>query len=172
MGFNVQNDLGTVEEANAYVTVAAFIAYWSDRGEDYSAKTDAEIQALIIKGTEYIDLRYSYNGYRLEGRDQTTAFPRSYLYDSGGYLVAGIPREVVAACCEYAKVSITTELTVNISGTKSSVVESRSKVGPIEKAEKYASGVSSGTFAVYQTPDQLLNNSGFVASTNKTPIRG
>lgn len=172
--FTIQDDTGTVENANAYTDEAFVRAYWTDRGVDLSAKSDAEIEALIIQASNYIDIRYTYKGAPLAGRDQTTAFPREYLYDAQGYLVEGVPREVKAACAEYANAAISGSLTTNTVASASNLIEKRTKVGPIEKAEKYSEGSSGGSsanFAVYQSADRLLTLSGFTVKIY-TPIRG
>ena len=56
MAFSVQNDLGTVTDANAYITVAEFHAYWTDRNVDTSAMTDPVVQGRIVEATQYIDM--------------------------------------------------------------------------------------------------------------------
>ena len=174
MSFNIQDDAGTVEGANAYASVQAFKDYWADRGGDYSAKTDEEIQAWIVQATQYIDIRFTYYGTPLAGRGQTTEFPRENLYDENDNLVEGMPREVVSACLEYAKVAITNPLTTDMAGNASNISEKSEKVGPITKAVKYTGGsaMGSGTFSVYQIADNLLKRSGFVSSIGKVPIRG
>ena len=77
MTLNIQNDTGTQANANSYVSVQEFRDYWTARGVDYTAKTDPEIEAYLIPALSYLDSRYIYDRYKLNGREQTTEFPRA-----------------------------------------------------------------------------------------------
>jgi len=163
MAFNVQNDLGTVSDANAYITVAEYRAYWADRNIDTTSQIDATVQGLIVDATQYIGQRFEYCGQPLEGRDQTTSFPRSYLYDSFCNLVTGVPREVKNACAEYARLSTTTPLSIVVSASDKSIKKESDKVDVLESSKEYAgTKASAGTWGVYQIADNILTSSGFV----------
>jgi hypothetical protein len=64
MALILQNSTGTVSGANAYLTVAAFKAYHDSRGNDYAGKTDDQIAAAIVRGTDFIDTRFSFRGIK------------------------------------------------------------------------------------------------------------
>jgi len=64
MAFIVEDGSGK-KGATSYGTVAAFEAYWLDRGIDISAWTSDDKQACLVKATDYIDTRW---GQRLKGR--------------------------------------------------------------------------------------------------------
>lgn len=175
MAFTVQDDTGSIDGANAYVTVQEFKDYWADRGVSFT-ETDGELQALIIKASQYIDIRFEYKGTRLEGRDQTTQFPRSLLYDKEGNLTEGVPQEVKEACHEYAKAENEIAVTGNSSNSSGVVTGKTETVGPISRTYQYAqnSGLasSSQSFSVIQVADNILIRSGFVSNRGGLPYRG
>jgi hypothetical protein len=163
MAFSVQNDTGTVTDANAYISVNEFKTYWGNKAVDISALTDPEIEGLIVAATQYIDQRYKYKGTPLAGRDQTTEFPRADLYDNYANVVEGVPREVKDACSEYALESNTTDLSNTITATEQGLKREMSKIDVIEEEKEYIGrSVSSSTWNVYQIADNILLNSGFV----------
>lgn len=105
MAFNVQNDAGSIPDANAYVDVAFLIDYHTTRNFiiDDQYETE-EMEAAIIKATEHIDLNNEdkFSGDRLT-TDQTTAVPRKDFYNKSGKLVEGIHVDFKKSTCEYAK---------------------------------------------------------------------
>jgi hypothetical protein len=100
MGLIVENGAG-LENANGYVSVAAFKAYCDDRALVFAAYTDAEIEGAIVRATDYIDGYHRYKGSRLSV-SQAREFPRENLTDWGGLTVTGLPKQVVEACCDLA----------------------------------------------------------------------
>ena len=175
MAFNVQNDTGTVTDANAYVTVQEFREYWASRGVSFS-ETDTDLQALIVKATQYIDFRFTYKAAKLEGRDQTTQFPRYALYDKEGYLTEGVPLEIKEACSEYAKAENEISVTGNSSNSEPTLTGKTETVGPISRSYQYVENTSvdssSENFSVVQVADNILKRSGFVLDVGGLPIRG
>jgi hypothetical protein len=163
MAFNVQNDEGTVTDANAYITIAEYRAYWTDRNVDTSATLDTAVEGLIVEATQYIDERYEYCSCPLEGRDQTTQFPRYDLYDRFCNQVEGVPREVKAACAEYAYKSTSTSLSNTYSASEQGVKKEHDKVDVLETTREYTgSKGDANVWNVYQIADNILTNSGFV----------
>jgi hypothetical protein len=84
MSFIVETGAG-ITDANSYETVANYRSYWLDRGVDKTSETDAEIQGRLVRGTDYLDNSYRFQGVRTY--DDTTnflEFPRTGLeyYDS------------------------------------------------------------------------------------------
>lgn len=165
MAFTLQDDTGTVSGANAYISVSEYKSYWADRGIDLSAVATADAEAAIVKATQYIDTRFEYYGLPLNGRDQTTQFPRQYLYDSWGNSIDGIPREVKNACAEYAYYDGTVTLSQTITSSEQGVTKKRDKVDVLEEERTYSSSSgSSSTWNIYQIADAILSNSGFVVT--------
>jgi len=163
MAFNVQNDDGTVVDANAYIDEAYFRAYWADKNVDVSAMDQATIEGLIVEATQYIDQRFTYNGFPLNGRDQTTSFPRSGLCDKNGYEVTGIPREVKQSCAEYAYAGQSNPLSAFYSAEDQNIKSEMNKVSVLEERIEYnGAKVSASTWSIYQLADTMLTDSGFV----------
>ena len=125
--------------ANAYLTVAAFKAHHTDRGRDYATYTDAQIQAAIVKATDYLDKRF---GRRFRGLQASTTqgleWPRNSALDDNGRLITMLPTALLKAAAEYAYVALTlgTELAPVGTNVAGKVVEE--KVGPI--STKYGQG--------------------------------
>lgn len=159
MAFLVQNDSGTVEGANSYSTVEEFKAYWLDRGADYSAKTDEEIQAKLIQATSYLDNRYPWAGYKVNGRSQTTSFPRGELYDCSGVtvvLVEGVPYEIKEAVNEYAYILFSQDSLQPNGSTGGTVKRKKEKVGPLEEEIEYSPPGESGGIISYPQADNKI----------------
>ena len=157
MAFVVQNDAGTAENANAYVTVEELRAYWEDRGVFLTTWGDIECQAAIVKASQYIDIRFTYMGLRTEGDDQPTEWPRT--------VATTIPNGVKWACCEYAYHSANVPLTVQAQSSDRLIVKERKKLSVMETEIEYAGGKSSQRFNVYTVADSLLQRTGFVSNS-------
>ena len=54
----IVEDGTALENANSYVTVQEFRDYWGDRGTDYTAKADEEIESSLVLATQYIDMLF------------------------------------------------------------------------------------------------------------------
>lgn len=173
MALIVQSDAGTVSGANAYLSVSGFKAYHDARGQSYGESTDTQIEQAIIRATQFLDTRWTFNGYPVNGRDQSTAFPRSCLVDAGGYLASGIPSEVFAATAEYALVSLTSSLnpTPSLGGDGKEVAQKTETVGPITESTTYVNGGRRPRFARHPTADSIILSSGF-ACTGGNLTRG
>jgi len=165
MAFTLQDDTGTVANANAYISVADFRAYWTDKNVDTASLTDDEVQGNIVEATQFADTRYEYCGTPLNGRDQTTAFPRENLYDNFCNLVEGIPREAKTACAEYAYANETAALSNTFTASEQNVSKEMDKVDVLETEREYnGSKVSASTWNIYQIADNILTGSGFVCT--------
>lgn len=136
MVLTVQDDTGTVANANAYIDVAAFKAYHDDRGNTYGTD-DTKIEQAIVKATDYLDSRFRFIGVKLAS-PQTTQWPRQagtsvflpwadinfvgpdvsfsgpttvvLLTDTQGNAITGIPQAVKDATAEYALRALTAVL--------------------------------------------------------------
>jgi len=104
MAFSVQNDQGSISDANSYITVAFYKSYHTDRGVAQVinvVNTDGEIQSALILATDYLDSRYKFIGEK-RVVDQATEWPRFDAEDIDDNLVTGLPHQVEEACAELA----------------------------------------------------------------------
>ena len=152
-----QDNTGTVSGANAYIPVAYFKAYHDARGNSYFAYTDTEMDNAIIRSTDYVDARFNFVGSKLNGRDQTTEWPRSSAIDRSGWYVQDIPEEIKDGVSEYAlkalSVGLMTDPVTDKTGQEVSSTET--KAGPITKKVSYVSSGQSG-FKPFALADALI----------------
>lgn len=162
MAFTVQGDT-PVAGANAYIDVATFRAYWDDRGIATSPTyNDAAVQVAIVKGSQYLDLRFEYVGERLS-RDQEMEWPRQFAYNDRGDFVTGLPTAVKNATAEYSYRALTMALLADPSYDESGrpLKYKEETVGPLtEKYEYEAHGVF--TMPDYPQADRILISRGLV----------
>jgi hypothetical protein len=174
MAFVVEDGTG-ISNANAYITVAYFRAYFTDRGVDLSALTDDQVQAYIVRATDFVEKRF---GQRYAGTRKTLVqslgMPRTGIILDGVTISPdAVPAMFQMGIAEYAKrASIYAELSPDSpvpfsrEGTSGSpvpaagvVTEESKKVGPIEKSVKYADPTTlSTTWAIpaYPAADALI----------------
>jgi hypothetical protein len=181
MAFTVETGAG-LANANAYVTAAEFIAFFADRGDSVATELQANIEAAIIRATDYIDKRFGpvFKGEK-EDEDNGLEWPRlNAVYKSGDVIPSDvIPNLLKKATYEYAKIALymallpvptpnfnpldpaTGETTVNQGG---SVIRTREVVGPIEDEKWFstetwrlesqrAAGVYSNVSSVFNLPE-------------------
>jgi len=132
MALIVQNDLGTVANANGYITNAFFKSYFADRGVD-NEWSDAEIDAAIVVASDWADNRATYAGRVLEVT-QTTVLPRY------GAWYTGIPLNFKKAIAELALRQLRkrdAEQSLSDDPVIDNVASKREKVGPIEEETVY-----------------------------------
>lgn len=174
MAMVVQNSDGTASGANSYLSTAMFKDYHNDRGQSFGTATDDAIAGALVSATSYLDSRWSWNGKRKAGRDQTTAFPRFDLYDTEGYYVTDVPREVQYAVAEYALRALTSPLAPDptVAATGFPVAATSESVGPISESVTYAvTGKAPPAFRPYPAADSILLRSGFIRLGNDL-VRG
>jgi hypothetical protein len=173
MAFLVQDDNGTIEGANSYVTPGQVRGYWSDRGVDLSSKTDPEMQAACIDATDYLDSRYAFAGYQIY-RLQGTQWPRGGVTS----FLRGLPPALISAACQLAQrsvsgVKLSPDPTYDKSGQR--VTEQTKKVGPIEVSLKFAeTSGDNPTTALPQFPEVtlMLTQAGLIGSAGGVLVRG
>lgn len=167
MAFTVQTNPPTVD-ANAYITVAEFRAYHSDRGRDFTSFTDAKVQVAIVLATQYMDVAFEFGGYRVAA-DQTTEFPRQALYNCRNDRLVGIPRPVKFACAEYAMRALTSPLLPDPDrDTSGQFVKSKSEtVGPISERVEY-SEARGFVMPAYPLADKLLTSQCIATKVGQT----
>lgn len=172
MGLTVQDDNGSVAGANAYITVEEFKTYHADRGNAFSSFTDPQIASAIVRATDYLDQRFSFVGQRLQGRDQSTEWPRYVARGRDDYAINGIPVEVKEAVAEYALRALSAALNPDPErgGTGAAIAAKSESVGPISDSVTYVSG-SVFTLPKYPAADQRLIKAG-LTRTGGTVLRG
>lgn len=146
MAFLVQNDAGTVDGANAYVSASECRTYHLDRGTTIS-QSDPVLEQAIVKATDYMDHRFRFRGDKLRV-EQRTAWPRTIPEDDDQHFRSGIPIEVKEACCEYTLIALTAELNPAPSrdATGRPVQSKSEQVGPVAESTAFVGG------AVFQLP--------------------
>lgn len=164
MTFVVEDGTG-LSTANAYALVAFADSHFADKGLTASWGSDATLkQQAIVKATEYMDLRWgSFLGGYVEVKEpmQALQMPRLDLYDSAGNLVEGIPNLWKKACCEYALISMSSELMPNPqspTNTGQVVSGSRTKVGPLEFEYTFSENNGGGLVKSYPIPDMMVSS--------------
>lgn len=176
MAFTPQDDAGSVAGANAYIDLAYFTAYHTDRNVtnvvDGNYET-ADIQAAIIKATDFIDSRYSFVGDR-KSRDQTTEWPRYDAEDRDEYLIFGIPHQVQEACAELALAELETAgslfPTIPTDASGRQIKSQSSKLDVLESSVEYFGGDSGSASTrppIFYTADWRLRRSGLVESSRR-----
>lgn len=164
MPFLVQDDAGSVEDANAYITVAFLDAFHADRANSLVGFTSTNKETAIVRATDYLDGRFIFIGDKTTVQ-QRTAWPRASAVDREGNVRGGIPFEIKEATCEYAFRALTVPLNPDpVRDATGQIVQSKSEsVGPISESVSYIGG---GGFVMpsYPAADNRLRASGLVVS--------
>lgn len=151
---------GDDPDANSYVTLEEFKAYFDNREFDYSLYSpDAKMGRALIAATQYVDVVY---GCQFRGRrlltTQPLAFPRQCLYLYGA-LAEGVPTLLKGAVCEYAKILLEGpgSLLPNpvYDATGAIITEKSVRIGPIEKTVKLEFGTAASLKA-FPLPRYML----------------
>lgn len=145
MALIVEDGTG-LADAESHASVADIEAYLEARGiTAFSAiATEEEKEQHARKATDYLEQMYgsSFKGSRaVEG--QALSFPRTDVYLHGSLLGSDVvPTIIVAATAELAERSRAGVLLPDVTADSGTVVETSSKVGPIEETIKYAEATS------------------------------
>jgi hypothetical protein len=158
MTFTVEDGTG-IAGANSYATVDEADAYFAERGVATWTGSDAAKEILLIKATDYIELRFSerFKGdIEFPDTPQGLSFPRLGIT---GY--EGVPDRLKKATYEYALRAIAGPLAPDITYETSGLqlAGKRTKVGPIETELQYkqsGSGSSVPLFRPYPVADGYL----------------
>lgn len=167
MALNVQDDLGEVADANSYIDGAYYVAYMADRGVTIAYSTAEEItkvDADLIQATSYMDNLNKYCGTKLNGRDQTTQFPRADIYDNECFLIEGMPREIKQAECEYAYINQEQGTLQPSESLGGGIKREKKKVDVLEKEVEYFAEGQSGSVISYPIADNKIPQS-FICGT-------
>lgn len=165
MALTVQDANGSVVGANAYITLAEFKSYHTDRGNAFASFTDAQIESAIIRATDYLDQRFNFVGKRLQGRNQSTEWPRYDAWDRDDYAINGVPGEVKEATAEYALRALSAVLNPDPerNATGAAVASKSETVGPISESVTFVGG-SVFVMPKYPAADQRLIKAGLTRS--------
>jgi hypothetical protein len=182
MALSVQSDDGTQADANAYIALAAFKSYHDARGNSYVGFTDDQMNAAIVRATDYVDARFTFRGIKLLAA-QTTMWPRqagdvnfipwqdlnfsgvspySYdiptsfvaLVDLGGAKIVGIPLALKNATAEYAFRALSIPLFQDAPAAEGGrIIDSETvKVDVIEQTISWAPSQGTGGFQMPAFP--------------------
>lgn len=174
MAFVVEDGTG-LSNANAYISVAYYRAYWTDRGRDVSAQTDEQVQGYIVRATDYAEQRFGqqYKGTR-KTLTQSLGMPRTGIIIDGVRISADIVpgtfqmgiAEYAFRASKYADLAPDAPVPFAREGTggttvpaAGAVIAESKKVGPIEKSVEYADPTAaSNAWAIpaYPAADSLL----------------
>lgn len=172
--FEVQDPDVPTSTANAYVSVAYFKDYCDGRGYDYSALTDTEIQQAIVRATDFMDARWTYEGFRYDDT-QSTEVPRREVWDAQGIYLDGFPDPFEDACCEYAKTIAIDGLSLipnNVDNTvPGQLTYDRKRVEGAVETEKHYNpnkGYGSVTNPSWPLPDKMMTRTGLLGSNRRT----
>ena len=147
MALTVEDGTG-LATADAYISLAEFKAFCSERNYRWESFEDFQIEAAVRLATGWIDTYSRYKAYRLVPA-QALEFPRADLTDWSGHPVTGVPKRVKQACAELAFKGLTEPLYQDLD--RGGMVTSES-VGPISVT--YAEGAPAGK--VWQFAVNLL----------------
>lgn len=180
MAFNVVDPDSPQPDDNAYIDVAFFRQWFTDRGIDTLTPfpTDGEVEGGIVQATDYIDKRF---GRRFRGFKRTSSqgleWPRIDAFDNDNYLLSDIPKQLQAATAEYALLQLQLMRNLappvtptfgyldpttgeSVSQGSGQVTREREKVGPIETEKEFATTgdqnkpmVSSGSALTQSVPE-------------------
>lgn len=169
MAFVIEDGTG-LSTANAYVSVQFFKDYHKDRGNSHTS-VSSEIQAAIIKASDYMDARFTFIGRRLRrdrAKDATTPaqrmeFPREYMVLPDGTVMSSetVPMEIERACAEYAIRATVVELTGEPVETSTTAVlkDASTKIGPLTITKIYQdASTTTMTFKKYPEVDKMIKD--------------
>ncbi|MCL4715467.1 MAG: hypothetical protein KJZ75_11200 [Hyphomonadaceae bacterium] len=115
---------------DSFGSVADWKTWATGRGRDYASFADADIEAALRLGFDYINTARRYKGYISQASTQVGAFPREGLTDWDGRTVTGVPQRVIWANFELAWAKLTSGADLYQDQERGGRVASES-VGPI-----------------------------------------
>jgi hypothetical protein len=104
MALTVEDGTG-LANADAFVSVEDCDTYCENHGlTDWTSQARspaADDEAAIRRATTWLSSAFTWKGYKLNGRDQALAWPRTDVEDAEGEDVASdeVPAEIVTATC-------------------------------------------------------------------------
>lgn len=157
--------------ANSLMSVADATQIIENYGNstDWSGATTAAKEAALREATRYLDLHYSWAGYRREV-DQALQWPRYETYDEDGNLMDSdaVPVKVKEACAYLALKSVEGDTLLEDFANESKVKKTKDVVGPITEEREYIVGEDPDK--TYQTVDMLVDPFVYGESSGVTDI--
>jgi hypothetical protein len=146
MSLILQDNTGTVLDANAYIDDVYLGSYLTDRALNNAAWTTDKKKAACIEASSYVDNKYAYTGQYTGGRfisspkanGQSTEMPRveTQAYVNGSYILVGdITTRFKEAVAEYAIASLLGVLYED--NSSKSLIYERKKLDVLEKEVRY-----------------------------------
>lgn len=182
MSFLLQNDLGTVELANSYVSISEYTSYVTDR-YGVPTQTDAQIETALINATDFVD-NNDFIGVPTNSTDQSTKIPVTYCeyttsnpcyyFDSTSYTStnSGVATDIKNATCEYAYYILTNgDLYMNITPANTNISSITKKIGPLTKVTNYAGTSSDSIKVIVPKAENYLKKSGLLLFQGNNLIR-
>lgn len=132
MTLTVEDGTG-LANADALVALVDVDAYHTARGNSTWTGDDADKETAIRRASFFLTNSYSWQGFKVNNRDQALAWPRTGVVDQEGYAIpiTEVPQEIKDACAELALRELTTPGTMTPDVTLADKVN-REKVGEIE----------------------------------------
>ena len=143
----IVEDGSIVANANSYMSLVEFQAYWTDRNTIIT-QTAVEQEAALIVSTQYIDQNYDWKG-SIVSSVQALDWPRSGATDGEGRAIASniIPQQLKNALAEYGYRQLTTAISPD-SGVGGAVTKQRDKLGSLETETEYEEGTYTTTLSI------------------------
>jgi len=127
MAIIVQNNAGTITNANSYADTTFVDDYFSLRGEStWTALSTQNKEIALIKAWQYIDTAFNFQGYQKTDAQNTT-FPRLGVYSQRGTELSDVETNIKNAQAEYALISLTTDFTINQVPSVTSLLKKESR---------------------------------------------
>lgn len=106
MAFTIEDGTGQ-SQANAYITEQEYRDHHADRGVDVTGDAQVDVEAAIVKATDYVDKRFGlrFRGWR-RSNGQALQWPRLDAYDNADFALIGVPVLLKRAIAEYAWLSL------------------------------------------------------------------
>ncbi len=187
----VVEDGSGVDDANSYSDIATVLAYTRLRQDANlapwnTADESNQVAALII-ATQYVDLRWRYEGIISFPGDDTTLpqalqWPRARAVTDRGISVPDdeLPSDIVDATAEYAaraidpvtfqaRALLIDSVTQDASGRF--ITETLEQVGPLREQIKYSDTKATRKFADYGNADRIIKFSGLLSLAGERALR-
>jgi len=149
-GYSDTNSYLEIEDADEIISNYGNSASWA-------AATVSNKQTALRQATRYLDLYYTWDGYRVY-EDQALQWPRYEMYDEDGWLIAEdiIPEKVKQACAYLAVKVIDGDNLLEDFDNESQIKKTKDVIGPITEEREYVHGEEPGK--TYQTVDKLVKS--------------
>ena len=187
----IVEDGSGIEDANSYSDIATALAYINLRQSakltPFKSAIESNRVAALILASEYIDLRWRYEGViTFPGDDvtlpQALQWPRDGAVDDRGLIVADdeLPLSLVNATIEYAArainpttfdaQSLLSDRPVDDDSGKF-ITEKTEVLGPLRETTKWSGSKGRTTWVDYGNADRIMRNSGLLATSGERLVR-